>query len=825
MRFLSAADDGTLCYACDGVLWVRRPGAESQRLRVTVRTGAKENAVRALTLRSGATQMALSPNEDEVAFVVRGEVFVASVKHGTTRRITSTPEQERTVAWGPEGRTLFYAAERAGSWNLYRTELVREDEKFFFRATLLKEQPVLVTKDDTFQPVLSPDGKSIAYLKNRDTICVLDLASKTSKVAVPGRLNYSYADGDTTYSWSPDGRFLAATFVAPGAWIEDVVLVHVASGKRTNVTLSGYFEWAPRWSAKGDALLFLSNRLGRRSHGSWGSDDDVFAIYLTQEAYDRARLDEEEYALWKDAEKERKKKEKKKEDAAKKKKNEKDKAKDKKKDKKVDPVRIEFRGIEKRTRRLTIHSAPIGGFALSPDGEKLVYWARIEKNWDLWIHKIRKSETKRLYKSGSSRGGDVVFNEDGDAVFIRTSKGAIRRVSLEGKSKSVGYAAEMTVDQPRERAYILGHVWRQTRAKFYDTTLHGVDWNAVREHYEAFLPHIFHGHDFAELLSEMVGELNASHTGSRYRIPQTGADATGSLGILFDVKHRGAGLKVGEIVEDGPVDRAGDAVPAGSLLTSIDGVALVPQVNPDALLNRKAGKRVRLTFRTPAGKTVERVVRPIGQRPMMRLLYRRWVKQRRVLTDQLSRGRLGYVHVPSMNDSAFRTLFRETLGRHRAKEGLVVDTRFNGGGWLHDDLVKFLGGKPYALFAPPRKAKGSFGGEPRFRWSRPVVVIQNEGNYSDGHVFPWAFKKLGIGKLVGTPVAGTGTAVWWERQIDRTISYGIPQVGFVGLDGKYLENMELAPDFAVYHDPESVARGDDKQLKKAVEVLLAQLKR
>jgi C-terminal processing protease CtpA/Prc len=323
----------------------------------------------------------------------------------------------------------------------------------------------------------------------------------------------------------------------------------------------------------------------------------------------------------------------------------------------------------------------------------------------------------------------------------------------------------------------------------------------------------------------MVGELNASHTGSRYRQRLEGVDQTAALGLLFDTRHRGAGLKVAEVVEEGPVDRAGEAVPPGSLLTNIDGTALTPRTNVAALLNRKAEKRVLLRFTTPAGKEVERVVKPIEPRAEFNLLYKRWVKQRREMTERLSNGRLGYVHVRGMNDRSFRHVFQEALGRHRAKEGLIVDTRFNGGGWLHDDLVQFLGGRRYVTFAPPRKPKGTFGGEPMHRWDRPVVVLQNEANYSDGHFFPYAFKQLGLGKLVGSPVAGTATAVWWERQVDGKTTYGIPQVGMVTPAGRYLENFELKPDVEIYNDPESVTAGRDKQLEKAVEVLLREVGR
>ena len=171
-----------------------------------------------------------------------------------------------------------------------------------------------------------------------------------------------------------------------------------------------------------------------------------------------------------------------------------------------------------------------------------------------------------------------------------------------------------------------------------------------------------------------------------------------------------------------------------------------------------------------------------------------------------------------MNDSSFRETFSQVMGPEHQRKALVVDTRFNGGGWLHDDLVTFLSGKDYIQFFP--RGQNNMGSEPMFKWSKPSAVLIGEGNYSDAHMFPFAYKELKIGKLIGMPVPGTGTAVWWETLIDPTLYFGIPQVGMRARDGKLLENTQLEPDIQVRNLPEDVTAGRDRQLEAAVKHLL-----
>jgi C-terminal processing protease CtpA/Prc len=214
------------------------------------------------------------------------------------------------------------------------------------------------------------------------------------------------------------------------------------------------------------------------------------------------------------------------------------------------------------------------------------------------------------------------------------------------------------------------------------------------------------------------------------------------------------------------------------------------------------------------------IVKPISYGAFNNLLYERWVESRREETERLSDGKIGYVHVRGMNSASFREVYSEVLGRHRNKEALIVDTRFNGGGWLHDDLATLLNGIDYAKFVP----RGQYvGKEPLNKWSKPSAVIVSESNYSDAHGFPFAYKALGIGKVVGMPVPGTMTAVWWETQIDPTLYFGIPQVGVADMNGVLQENTQLEPDVLVPQTKSLVVQGRDEQLEATVKLLLEDL--
>jgi len=821
VRFLTIADNDMLCFGYNGEIFTKKPGQQEEKVVVSIKADEKENEYEYTVMTSGATEMDVSPNGKEVVFVVRGEVFVTSVDYQTTKQITNTPQQERSVSFSPDGRSILYASERDSSWNLYQTKMVNDDEALFSLSTVLQEEPVLVSNDETFQPQYSPDGKEVAYIKNRETLEVINLDSKKTRTILDGKYNYSYMDGDQWYQWSPDGKWFLLEFSPNALFMIDVALVDAKGGSDPiNLTNSGYHDSHPKWVRKGNAMIWFSDREGMRSHGSWGATRDVYAMFFNQKGYDKFRLSKEEYELMKLKEKKNKKDDKKAD------KKDKDKEDDSKTDnlfdvkvELADPVDLNLKNLEDRKVRLTINSSSIADAVLTSDGEKLYYLTKFEKGYDLWVNKLKDKETKLLMKLKGSSG--FLYLDSKDENLFLFAGGKMMKIKIKGGKpdrKDIRFKAEFNLNKAIEREYMFEHVWRQVKEKFYRPDLGGVDWDYYKTNYEQFLPYITNNYDFAEMLSEMLGELNGSHTGSGYRHNDKHGDKTADLCIFFDWNHSGKGIKILEIIENSPLQFDGSKIANGNIIEKIDGVEINSNADYFKLLNHKSGKHILLSMMNlETGERWDESVKPVSRGKRSQLLYKRWVKIMEAQTDSLSGGKIGYVHVKGMNSSSFREVYSKILGKNYQKQAIIVDTRFNGGGWLHDDLVTLLGGKKYVDFYP----RGVYYGyDPMNKWIKPSAVLISESNYSDAHGFPFAYKALNLGKLVGMPVPGTMTAVWWETLQDKSLYFGIPQVGTKDLNGNYLENQQLEPDVKQQQDYDVVTKGRDQQLEKAVEVLL-----
>lgn len=815
VRFLSMDSNGALCYAYDGEIYTQQGTAAPQKVQIDI-IRDDQNKPADLSFTKGATSATVSPDGKQIAFIVRGEVFVTSTDYATTKQITHTAAREAGVTFAPDNRTLAYASERDGNWQLYLAKIARKEDANFPNATTIEEEVLLpsATIERTY-PQFSPDGKELAFIEDRNKLMVLNLDTKKVRQVTDGSTWYNTAGG-FDYFWSPDGKWFTLEFTGnKHDPYTDIGLVSAQGGEIVNLTNSGYTSGSPRWVLDGNAILFITERYGMRNHASWGSQNDVMLVFLNQDAYDKYRLSKEDYELQKELEKEQKKdgdakKDNKKKDA---------KADEEKKEEKVKDIVVELKNIEDRIVRLTPNSSDLSNAIISKDGEKLYYFAAFEGGYDLWKMDLRKKDTKLLHKMDAG-WVNMEMDKDGKNIFLLGGS-TMQKMGTDSESlKPITYKADMKMDLDAERQYMFDHVYKQQQKRFYNLNMHGVDWDAMTAAYRKFLPHIDNNYDFAELLSEWLGELNVSHTGGRFR-PHLNGDATASLGLLYDWNHEGNGLLISEVIEKGPFDHARSKVKAGNIIEKINGKEITPDTDCATLLNNLARKKTLVSLYNPQTKEHwEEVVLPISNGAFSSLLYTRWVKQRAADVDKWSNGRLGYVHIESMGDDSFRSVYSDILGKYNDREGIVIDTRFNGGGRLHEDIeVLFSGKKYFTQVVRGREACDM----PSRRWNKPSIMVQCEANYSNAHGTPWVYSHQKLGKLVGMPVPGTMTSVSWETLQDPTLVFGIPVIGYQLPDGSYLENTQLEPDIKVANAPDTVVKGEDTQLKAAVEELLKEL--
>lgn len=821
VRFLSVAQDGTLCYTYDGEIYTQKAGAKGKKVVIDL-VRDSEDLAKEMKFTSGATSASVSPDGKQVAFTVRGNVFVTSVEYGTTKQITSTVESESEVEFGTDNRTLVYASERDGVWGLYKATIKREDDLNFPNATLIEEESIFSKNDvDRTSPKFSPDGKELAFIEGGVKLKVVDLKSKKVREVTDGS---QWFTPGFNYNWSPDGKWFTLEIIGNGHDPYSDVAIVSADGKSkpVNITGSGYFSMQPRWVLDGNAILFLTDRYGMRSHASWGSQSDVMLAFVNQDAYDKFRLSEEDYELLKELEAQQKK------DAEKADADKKDKKKDSKKDdKKADEkkeaeeklIEVQLDNIEDRIVRLSPMSTDIMDAVVTEEGKTYYYLVSGLEGIELWKGD-REGNINCVTKLGPG-GAQLSMDKDWKNMFVLGTSSMQKFTLPASKGEPIRYSAEMRMDLAKEREYMFDHVCRQEERKFYVEDMHGVDWAAMTKAYRKFLPHINNNFDFAELLSELLGELNVSHTGGRYRAtPSANAESTANLGFFYDMKYQGEGMRIDEVLVGGPFDRASSKAKAGVIVEKINGQK-IGNGNIYPLLEGLAGKKTLVSFYNPAdGNRWDEVVKPMSNGGFEMLLYKRWVKQRAADVERWSNGRLGYVHIESMDDGSFRTIYSDILGKYNKCEGIVIDTRFNGGGRLHEDIeILFSGEKYLTQVVRGREACDM----PSRRWNKPSIMVQCEANYSNAHGTPWVYKHKKMGKLVGAPVPGTMTSVNWETLQDRSLVFGIPVIGYRTAEGTYLENSQLEPDVLVLNAPETVVEGEDTQLKAAVDELLKEL--
>ena len=820
VRFLSVSKNGTLCFGFDGEIYTLKQGSNiPQKSDISIYNDLNDEQFKKLSFTTGATSVSNSPDGKQVALTVRGDVFVTSTDYNTTKQITQTIAQEADVDFGKDNRSLVYSSYRDGYWNVYIAKISLKDDPNFPNATLIDEE-VLIKNDKTEKqhPQFSPDGKEVAFVQDRAKLMVYNMATKKVRQITDGSFQHD-SDGSMTFEWSPDGKWFALEYVSNvHAPYTNIGIISAKDGGNVySITNSGYTNSNPRWVMEGNAILFNSEQYGMRNHASWGSMEDVMIAFVNREAYNKFKMNKEEFELFTDAEKVAKKTE----EEAKKKEDEKKKGKDKelKKDEKAKDIVVEFDNIDERIERITPNSSRLGSAIINKDATKLYYMSAFEDDYDMWVYDLRERSTKLLSKL---KGGNSTLSMDKEqkTLFVLSGRRMQKMELSNDKFTNIDFKADMKLDPAKEREFMFNQVYREEKERFYTVDMHGVDWENLTTHYRKFLPHINNNFDFSEMLSELLGELNVSHTGSGYRVPVTD-DRTAETGLLVSKTEDNKGLRIDEILLSGPFDNFKSKAKAGDIIEKIDGQEINSDTEYYPLLEGKVGKNTLFSLFSPAtGLRWDEVIKPIATGAQDALLYKRWVKQRANDVERLSNGRLGYVHIASMGDESFRKMYSDALGKYYQKEGIVIDIRYNGGGRLHEDLEVFFSSKKYLQQVVRGK---DYSEMPSRRWNKPSIMLMTEADYSNAHGTPWVYKTTKIGKLVGMPVPGTMTSVNWVTLQDPTLYFGIPVVGYRTAEGTYLENFQLEPDIKAPLDLNKAVNGEDTQLEAAVIELLKEL--
>jgi tricorn protease len=388
----------------------------------------------------------------------------------------------------------------------------------------------------------------------------------------------------------------------------------------------------------------------------------------------------------------------------------------------------------------------------------------------------------------------------------------------------------LRIDKPKEWEEMFDDAWGSMKYRFYDPRMHGKDWDAARARYKPLVAYVADRQELMNLINEMIGELNASHTGASAGgggggggRAEPGRVSTRQLGVDLEIDPAAGLYKVTHVYEDGPADKDWIKVEVGNYLVALDGKPLKAGDDYYERLAHRLNRKVELTLNTKAGEEGSWKVKyePITQRAYETLRYERWVKERRTLVERLSAGRVGYLHIKAMDQPSLAR-FRKELGEFRHKEGLVIDERWNGGGNIEQELLAILVQRPYQVWQPrgseptPRPFAGYYG---------PKVVLQNWRSASNAEMFPAGFRALGLGKVVGTVTMGAVIGTGSYQLIDGS-SIRTPAVGVYLADEARtnLENHGIQPDLYVENSPEDNLAGKDRQLEAAVQEVMKSLK-
>ena len=785
--------EGGLVFECGGYLYVMDAASEEVR-KLTIRLADDRPWQRPLW-KEGEGNLGsydVSPGAKRVVAEVRGDVFSVPAKKGQPTNLTETPDRrERDAGWSPDGRTISYLAE------------VGDDYELFLRDVKTGEERQVTKETGSWIGGYwwSPDSKKIAITDRAQRLVVLDVESG----AVDER-DRSGEDWIRGVSWSHDSAWLTYGKSGPNGY-GSVWICRADGGDPVQVTSSWFNDSSPAFDREGNYLFFVSAR--DFDYGDLDFESRVYALLLRDDVVSPIAPEEDVLELDDDASEEEQEEDGDEEDA------------DEEED--VD-LTIDLDGLADRLVVLPMPRAFYFNLEAVDGGLLLV------KDGTLTRYDLESREAKEVL----SGVGGYMTTADGKKLAYRHRGG----IAIAGTSpgQSVGKdpvpldRVRLKIDPQTEWAQVYGDAWRIMRDWFYDPFMHRVDWRAMREKYRPLVPHVAHRDDLDFLLGELIGELNAGHTyvtrGESPRVDRVPVGVLGAELLLDGDRYRITHIYRGESWNEsarGPLAEAGVDVSVGDFLLAIDGDDIRADDNPYRFLENKVGVPVKLLVNSEPSREGARevVVRPAASEVQLR--YVDWVERNRTIVDELSGGRIGYIHVPNTAVEGHRRLFEGFRPMARVKEAMIVDDRYNGGGFIPDRMIRELG-MPVLNYWAQRYSELST--TPQYAFEGPRVMLINGYSSSGGDAFPYYFRKLGLGKLIGQKTWGGLIGYSGTPQMVDGGGLAVPSFSFVNTDGEWdVEYYGVAPDVELFDDPTRIRKGEQPMLEYAVKHLLAELEK
>jgi tricorn protease len=752
----------------------------------------------------------ISPTGKRIAFEARGEIYTAPAEHGDVRNLTeSSGSRDAFPTWSPDGKWIAYVSDKSGDDEIYLVDQMgKEPEKRLTDTGHFKEGLLWAPKSDR-----------LLYSTEANELFMLDIDGGKPVLVTKNEHN-----DITSYDWSPDGRWVAYDF-ARRSRTRDIFIYDTKEKEHHQVTQNLADDTEPYFTPDGKYLLFVTDRysgalvLCRLSLQPETEEPFVFKDdeEKADGAADNGDDDEDSTAV----------SEKKKEKGAKK---------DKKKDVKVE---INFTDLEGRIRRvprvagLHLHNIQ----ATDEYYYYLIMGARrtmFRRTYDLYAFNVEKMKTTKVastivaYDMSADRKKIVTFDGSDFEILKVGSKQATKKAAADDDEDSevpISRKVVMDLDRRAEWGQIMREGWRVVKYHFYDPNYHGVDWDSIGGYYESLLPWVRTRRELNLLMTQMVGELNASHQGvsggdgeSVDRAPMA------FLGAKLVLDEKSGFSRIEKIYkgdrlslrERSPLDADYIKVKPGDYLLAIDGRALAPFENYNKYLVSKTRNKITITTNDkPTLKgAVETTFDPLAYDFSLR--YKDWVDGNEAEVSKGSDNRIGYMHLKDMSGSGW-VEFREKFEQFRYKDAIIIDVRYNGGGSIDARIIDYLERQPYQI----QQSRGESAiTRPDDVFDGEVVVLINEYSYSDAEVFPSAVKERGLGTLIGVPTLGFVIAVTPHELVDG----GQIRKTFIGIweksTGEQLESRGAIPDIYVENTPESEKAGRDLQLEKAIEFLM-----